>query len=124
MAKDLPPVPIQAPITDNSGIVPLVWTEWFRLLSGESSKASPGYQKLPGGLIIQWGAISSTSAGADAVITFPVAFPTAVLVTFPATDGTAATTDFKRNGSTVTTATFRNSSGSNSQTGAWFAIGH
>jgi len=38
-----------------------------------SSKATNGYQKLPGGLIIQWG--SSTVSN----VVFPVSFPTAVL---------------------------------------------
>lgn len=37
-------------------------------------EAASGYQKLPGGLIIQWGEFA---AGAN--ITFPLAFPTACL---------------------------------------------
>jgi hypothetical protein len=39
------------------------------------SKATTGYQKLPGGLIVQWGVgqVSSTTVE----ITFPIAFPTA-----------------------------------------------
>lgn len=37
-------------------------------------ETASGYQKLPGGLVIQWG----TGAAASAV-TFPIAFPTAVL---------------------------------------------
>lgn len=38
--------------------------------------APTGYQKLPGGLIMQWGSLT-TSASADSHITFPIAFPTA-----------------------------------------------
>lgn len=38
--------------------------------------SSPGYQKLPGGLIIQWGSIGSDSNG-TVTFTFPVAFPNA-----------------------------------------------
>ena len=34
-----------------------------------------GYQKLPSGLIIQWGAIPTVNAGVT--VTFPIAFPTA-----------------------------------------------
>ena len=47
--------------------------------------SSPGYQKLPGGLVIQWG--TSASFGLDTnnnVVTFPVTFPStcvAVLIT-------------------------------------------
>lgn len=42
------------------------------------SLAANGYQKLPSGLIIQWGyVISSASAGAAVAVTFPIAFPSA-----------------------------------------------
>ncbi|GAB2897475.1 hypothetical protein GCM10027202_26680 [Microvirgula curvata] len=40
------------------------------------SLTTGGYQRLPGGLILQWGTLTTTSA-ADSSITFPVAFPTA-----------------------------------------------
>ena len=40
------------------------------------SLTTGGYQRLPGGLIMQWGTLTTTSA-ADSSITFPVAFPTA-----------------------------------------------
>lgn len=40
------------------------------------SLASDGYQKLPSGLIIQWGTVT-TSSSADVALTFPIAFPTA-----------------------------------------------
>ena len=39
-----------------------------------SSETASGYQKLPGGLIIQWG-----TGSAGAAVTFPLAFPTAAL---------------------------------------------
>lgn len=39
------------------------------------SLAANGYQKLPSGLIIQWGA--ATPSGGTATITFPIAFPVA-----------------------------------------------
>ena len=38
-----------------------------------------GYAKLPGGLIIQWGAGASASAAGNQTINFPIAFPTACL---------------------------------------------
>jgi len=39
--------------------------------------AASGYQKLPGGLILQWG-VASGSLGGTAAITFPIAFPNSV----------------------------------------------
>lgn len=50
--------------------------------------AGNGYQKLPGGLIIQWGSLAQTSGVEGAVvITFPIAFPTACLQAIPGLDG-------------------------------------
>lgn len=43
-----------------------------------SSLAASGYQKLPSGLIIQWGAVpaaSMTAQGSIAAFTFPIVFP-------------------------------------------------
>lgn len=48
-------------------------------LSFPSSLSANGYQKLPGGLIIQWGISGSVAAGAVVNITLPIAFPNAVL---------------------------------------------
>lgn len=42
-----------------------------------SSLSANGYQKLPSGLIIQWGYISSIGPGGGVTVTFPVAFPNA-----------------------------------------------
>jgi hypothetical protein len=39
-----------------------------------SSLASAGYQKLPSGLIVQWG-IATNSSSADVNVTYPIAFP-------------------------------------------------
>lgn len=39
-----------------------------------SSLGVNGYQKLPSGLIVQWGQVN-TSAGGDTAVTFPIAFP-------------------------------------------------
>lgn len=48
-------------------------------LGTNSSFAASGYQKLPGGLIVQWAPIASVATTGTAV-TFPIAFPTACLV--------------------------------------------
>lgn len=46
-----------------------------------NSKATNGYQKLPNGLILQWGSgsIASTTAAQTLTIPFPIAFPNACL---------------------------------------------
>lgn len=52
--------------------------------------AGNGYQKLPSGLIIQWGNIPSTNNGVSSV-TYPVAFPNAILATVATSVASAAT---------------------------------
>lgn len=44
---------------------------------GNQSLSGNGYQKLPGGLIIQWGSFSQT--GASTTVTLPISFPNAFL---------------------------------------------
>jgi hypothetical protein len=57
-------------------------------LASAKSYATSGYQKLPGGLIMQWGRSANLGdlvAGPQTVsLTFPLAFPTAVLNVIPA----------------------------------------
>ena len=57
---------------------------WFVLMDGfgsksfANSKTNNGYQKLPGGMILQWGMASANNAVATQTnaVTFPTAFPT------------------------------------------------
>jgi hypothetical protein len=44
-----------------------------------ASLAANGYQKLPGGLLMQWGTTSAVTAGSSLVVSFPLAFPNAAL---------------------------------------------
>lgn len=48
-------------------------------LTSGLSKAAAGYMKLPGGLIIQWGKSAHINGNQSAGVTFPIAFPTALL---------------------------------------------
>jgi hypothetical protein len=50
----------------------LLSTDWTSLQAAGNGTA--GYQKLPSGLIIQWGSANATTAGAS--VTFAIAFPT------------------------------------------------
>jgi hypothetical protein len=44
-----------------------------------SSKSTNGYQKLPGGLILQWGSQSAPGGGSSTTATYPIAFPNGTL---------------------------------------------
>jgi len=59
-----------------------------------ASVTANGYQKLPSGLILQWGVSSSMVAGGFVSVTFPLAFPTTVLTGgafTPMSSGTTST---------------------------------
>lgn len=88
------------------------------------SHGSSGFQKLPGGLILQWGVTSSISTQGTLGVTFPTSFPTAcgVVMLSPSTDGgntaeSGATTAKSTSGFTVKT------SGDNANSFYWMAIG-
>lgn len=71
-----------------------------------ASLAAAGYQKLPSGLIIQWGNwTANVSAGAATAVTFPMTFPSAVysVALSPNYTSTATTTAWK---DTLTTSGF------------------
>ena len=83
-------------------------------------KSSAGYQKLPSGLILQWGSALAQSWGAT--ITFPIAFPSNV-VSVQSTDRSVGT---ERN--TIATDAWTRTSfvarGSNDDSFSWMAIGY
>jgi hypothetical protein len=59
----------------------------FLGVAGNQSIGTSGYQKLPSGLIIQWGVITVPADGGasgNQLVTYPLAFPTAVLQVIPA----------------------------------------
>jgi hypothetical protein len=71
-----------------------------------SSLAANGWQKLPSGLIVQWGLSSVIASGAVGTITLPVTYPTAHYAAFGSyTDGSLSTT----NGVPFNTAAFSTS---------------
>ncbi|OLF55402.1 phage tail protein [Pseudomonas chlororaphis] len=61
-----------------------------------ASMATSGYQKLPSGLILQWGTFSVVASSTDQTITLPIAFP----VTF---HSVVATSDYTPNSGVVGT---------------------
>lgn len=90
------------------------------------SMAASGYQKLPGGLIIQWGTMVLSSATSVA-ITFPITFPNAVYGIFNhrVSDGTAAyeLTISASTPPTTSGCTFKHPSSPITETDFWIAIG-
>jgi hypothetical protein len=64
----------QAWADNTKALTPLRLAE--ALVGGNQSLGTSGYQKLPGGLIIQWGYVSQSSAGQT--VSFPITFPNAL----------------------------------------------
>ena len=89
------------------------------------SLTADGYQKLPGGLIMQWGSVSPT-INTTTTVTFPIAFPTAC-ANVQLTIANATTSDvytMRLNAAPGTTDfVIRNSQGTAFLT-YWFAVGY
>jgi len=71
--------PIAPTPTAGDNSTKIATTEFVALQWANQSLASNGYQKLPGGLIMQWGrAFTNIAPGSTLDITFPIAFPSDV----------------------------------------------
>lgn len=69
-----------------------------------ASLATNGYQKLPSGLIIQWGQLTShATPGSPVAITYPIAFPNAFLNSWCTVSSTSTSTSAAWNDSQNTT---------------------
>ncbi len=79
-----------------------------------ASLAGRGYQKLPSGLIIQWGAAIALTGG-DAQVNFPISFPSATLaINITTNNGSNSQAAFPSGGSRSLSSFFfsvRNTSG-------------
>lgn len=53
---------------------------------------STGYQRFPGGLILQWGSQAAVPGGGGSGISFPIAFPTAIVCGLATVQNSAGTT--------------------------------
>ena len=112
--------------TDGTGITELVLPESGELVNKDyadlkvalseftganQSLVGNGYQKLPGGLIIQWGIASSSTAGATT--NFPITFPNALIGTSAvAVGGAGASVVISAVDSTKSNIKFTSSTGS------------
>jgi len=105
----------------NKSISPLTLGQAFQ--GSNQSIAAAGYQKLPGGLILQWATLTTDASG-FATITYPIAFPTAALVAIP---GGADTNYYaiRETNRTSTTRTYHltvSSTGANAPAGIGFGV--
>lgn len=66
----------QAWASNTTLLTPLRLSEAFK--GSNQSLTTNGYQRLPGGLILQWGTVS-TGAANPALVNFPITFPTGVI---------------------------------------------
>lgn len=95
-----------------------------------ASFASSGWQKLPSGLIVQWGyANSSGTAAGNVAVTWPVAFPNACRAAFTAISGSSTGTAWvaQVTSLTATGGTFTAQSNGANTSGVgvyWLAIGN
>lgn len=88
--------------------------------------AANGYQKLPSGMIIQWGSLPITAAS-TAIVTFPVAFTTAtVSVVANSQRAAVGSGDVSCHTFTLTTVSIVNgsSAGTGVHTHNWIALGY
>lgn len=93
--------------------------------SSNQSLLSNGYQKLPGGLIIQWGSVTApTGSGSPSLSTsFPIPFPTACLsITGVQTGAVSTSGDLAGNCNASSYGFVYRDTGN--RTVKWIAIGH
>lgn len=79
--------------TANIGNVLTELSQTAKITQFENSIITNGYQKISGGLILQWGYTSALTANAVSVVSFPVAFPNACLNVVSTPQYAAATSD-------------------------------
>lgn len=116
----------QAFSVTNKAISPATLAAAFQ--GANRSLATNGYQKLPGGLILQWGYSSVIGTNSSASVTLPIAFPTAMLnvIAIQADDlGTNESMGWAVLGFSTTGFTIKHYSGQGTARAAfWFAIGY
>lgn len=87
--------------------------------------AANGYMKLPGGLIIQWGAISCPGVGGITTITLPIAFPSAFFSVVAISRGHYAAAESNDACNPINNSQFQITSGNHvTQIFSWFAVGY
>ncbi|MFZ4599034.1 MAG: gp53-like domain-containing protein [Terrimicrobiaceae bacterium] len=101
-------------------------------IGSNQNLAIPGYQKLPGGLIMQWGTYTTTTNDGQVSITFPIVFPNTFLTGqvsqqySSGSGGPEITSEFQSPTTTGMILRWGRQSGSDSDriTIHWFVIGY
>lgn len=83
-----------------------------------------GYQKLPSGLIVQWGSASVAASNANTDVTLPIAYPTSHLAAFISASGIASATQAGATNLSLTQIRLNQSYTGGAQQMAWLSIGY
>ena len=86
-----------------------------------ASFGGSGYQRLPSGFIIQWGSIATSTSGS--VVTFPIAFPSAVYTIVAGASGVSIPANCYVAVQNFSASTFNVSSSAAIPEAQWIAIG-
>nr|DAH02815.1 MAG TPA: head to tail adaptor [Caudoviricetes sp.] len=110
-----------------SGSSERTFSAWQRLLTDTEiteSKARPGYFKLPGGMIVQWGAVLNITADGTTSATLPIAFPNSAFVATATTSGSGLIASVVFDGNSKLDVIVKGHPGSGSFAAYWIAIGY
>lgn len=102
------------------------WLPWHQQLSIADiteSKARPGYFKLPGGMIVQWGAVLNITADGTTSATLPIAFPNSAFVATATATGSGLIASAAFDGNSKLNVIVKGYPGSGNFTIYWIAIG-
>lgn len=103
------------------------WSAWRRIIVDTDiteSKARPGYFKLPGGIIVQWGAVLNITADGTTSATLPIAFPNSAFVATATATGSGLIASAAFDGNSKLNVIVKGYPGSGSFTVYWIAIGY
>lgn len=109
-----------------SGSSERTFSAWRRLLMDADiteSKARPGYFKLPGGTIVQWGAVLNITADGTTSVTLPIAFPNSAFVATATATGSGLIASTVFDGNSKLNVIVKGYPGSGSFAVYWIAIG-
>lgn len=103
------------------------FSAWRRALTAPDiteSKARPGYFKLPGGMIVQWGAVLNITADGTTSVTLPIAFPNSAFVATATATGSGLIASTVFDGNSKLNVIVKGYPSSGSFTVYWIAIGY
>ena len=110
-----------------SGSSERTFSAWRRLLMDADiteSKARPGYFKLPGGMIVQWGAVLNITADGTTSATLPIAFPNSAFVATATATGSGLIASTVFDGNSKLNVIVKGYPSSGSFAVYWIAIGY